>query len=96
MTDYTALLYYNDNDTLRWNGMTDVGTQVVVTYSFTETNELGNAGTDDPFGGNGYWAYSQAQRDLFRQVTEQYEAVSGVFFRAALPWPTVWITRKIR
>lgn len=79
VADYTALLYYLDNDSLRWNAIADVGTQTVITYSFTETNELASVSTD-PYGATAYWAYDAAQRDLFRAVTEQYEDVSGVIF----------------
>lgn len=80
VTDYTALLYYPDHDSLRWNGLTNVGTPVVVTYSFTDTDDLADASAVDPHGATDYWAYNAAQRDLFRQVTEQFEAVSGVIF----------------
>ena len=40
VSDYTAVLAYLDNDVLRWNGMTAVGTPVIVTYSFVETADL--------------------------------------------------------
>jgi serralysin len=79
VTDYTALLYYEQNDSLRWNGMTDVGTPVVITYSFTESIDLPPA-SSDPFGATAYWAYDTAQRDLFREVAGKYEAISGVIF----------------
>lgn len=79
VTDYTGIVYYLENDSLRWNGLTDVGTQVVITYSFTDTADLPDP-SSDPYGATAYWSYNTAQRTLFEEVTAQYEAVSGVIF----------------
>lgn len=79
VSDYTALLYYRQSDSLRWNGQTNVGTQVVVTYSFTEAIDLPDP-SGDPFGATGYWAYTEAQRTLFREVIAKFEAVAGIKF----------------
>ena len=78
-SDHTALLYYKNNDALRWNTMTDLGTQTVITYSFVDTGDLRNASTD-PYGATKYWSYNATQRAQFEQATKQYEAVSGVMF----------------
>jgi serralysin len=80
--DYTALLYYQNagQDHLRWNGQVDVGTQVVVTYSFIETENLPTLAEYDPYSADGYWSFSEANRAQLRLVMDQYEAVSGVKF----------------
>lgn len=75
--DYTGILAYLGQDGLRWNGATAVGTQVVVTYSFKETPDLP---TSTQYGTSNFWSYSEAQRALFKEVTEKFEAVSGVRF----------------
>ena len=58
VSDYSALLYYLDDDVFRWNGQTSVGTQVVVTYSFVETQDLAPVSTD-PYGASSYWSFSE-------------------------------------
>lgn len=80
VTDYTALLYYMENDSFRWNAPVQTGTQVVVTYSFTERNDLHNPTNYDSYGATEYWAYDDAQRLLFRDALDTFEAVSGVVF----------------
>ncbi len=80
VSDYTALLRYLDSDSSRWNGMTDVGTGVVVTYSFTDTADLPALADYNPYGATGYWAYDTTQRGHFRDALDQFEAVSGVRF----------------
>lgn len=79
VSDYSALLYYLDDDVFRWNGQTSVGTQVVVTYSFVETQDLAPVSTD-PYGASSYWSFSEVQRGYFRQVTEEFEATAGIRF----------------
>ncbi|SPH19312.1 Leukotoxin [Ascidiaceihabitans donghaensis] len=78
--DYTAILYYTQNDNLRWNGGVAVGTQTVVTYSFTDTADLPALADYDPYEADAYWSYTEAQRTLMRQVMDKYEAVSGLKF----------------
>ncbi len=80
VTDYTALLYYMENDSFRWNAPVQTGTQVVVTYSFTETGDLQNPASYDSYGATGYWAYNDAQRLSFRDALDKFEATSGVVF----------------
>lgn len=80
VTDYTALLTYLSDNSFRWNAQANLGTQVVVTYSFTESGELENPLTYDPYGATSYWSYSETQRSQFRDVLGKYEAVSGVKF----------------
>ncbi len=49
VTDYTALLAYTETGYVwaRWNAFAKVGTQVVVTYSFYEDNNLPTVSGDD-------------------------------------------------
>ncbi|KIC21010.1 M12 family metallopeptidase [Leisingera sp. ANG-Vp] len=79
VTDYTALLYYTSNSFGRWNSLSRPGTPAVVTYSFVETDELGDAASD-PYGATSYWSYSNAQRTVFRQAIEAYEDAAGIVF----------------
>ena len=75
--DYTSILAYLGSDKLRWNGAADLGTQVVVTYSFTET---ANLPTFEQYGTSTYWSFSAANRIKFQEVLTKFEAVSGVKF----------------
>ncbi|MFK7754044.1 MAG: zinc-dependent metalloprotease family protein [Sedimentitalea sp.] len=77
VSDYTALLYYTEYSYLRWNAAADVGTQMVVTYSFTETEDLS---TNLTHSASSYWSYDQSQRDQMRDVFDQYEAIAGMKF----------------
>ncbi|PCJ07302.1 MAG: hypothetical protein COB16_11485 [Rhodobacteraceae bacterium] len=80
VANYTALLYYLEDDSFRWNASVDIGTQVVVSYSFTEAKNLQNPAVYDAYGATSYWSYDAAQRLLFRDALDTYEAVSGVIF----------------
>lgn len=75
--DYTSLLAYLGQDALRWNATTSVGTQVVVTYSFTPTENLP---TYTQYNTSTYWSYSDSQRALFREALDKFEAVGGIRF----------------
>ena len=78
--DYRALLKYNDNSNLRWNGPSDIGTAVVVTYSFTTSQDLPSLQNYNPYNASKYWAYSEAQKANFRLAVEEFSAASGVRF----------------
>ena len=78
--DYRALLYYTQNDSLRWNSGTAVGTQSIVTYSFTDTADLPTTAEYNPYSASGYWSYNETQRAGMRDVMDKYEAISGVKF----------------
>ncbi|APG48884.1 M10 family metallopeptidase C-terminal domain-containing protein [Phaeobacter porticola] len=80
VSDYSALLYYLDGDHFRWNAPAELGTQAVITYSFTETGNLADPTISDPFGATEYWSFDADQRDLFREGLALYEQVSGVRF----------------
>ncbi|MDC0660186.1 zinc-dependent metalloprotease family protein [Leisingera sp. SS27] len=79
VTDYTALLAYTSNSYYRWNSQTDLGTQSVVTYSFTSSSNLGDV-AQDPYGATGYWSFNTTQRDYFRQALAEFEQAAGVRF----------------
>lgn len=80
VSNYTALLYYVENDSFRWNGPAQTGTQVVVTYSFTKTEDLQNPLEYDAYGATNYWSYDATQRASFRDALDTFESVSGVVF----------------
>ena len=80
VTDYTALLYYPSYAPGRWNAQADIGTQTIVTYSFTDLADLQSLEDYDPYGATSYWSYSETQRTLFREVIAKYEEVAGVKF----------------
>lgn len=79
VTDYTALLAYTSNSNFRWNSVTGLGTNTVVTYSFTSSSDLGDAGSD-PYGASRYWSFNSEQRDYFRRALAEFEEASGVIF----------------
>lgn len=80
VSDYTALLYYPTSSSARWNSPSSVGTQTIITYSFTDTSDLLSLDDYDPYGATAYWSYSEAQRTLFREVLAKFEAAAGVKF----------------
>jgi Ca2+-binding RTX toxin-like protein len=73
-------LYYPTYSPGRWNAQTNVGTQTIITYSFTDTADLQSLAEYDPYGATAYWAYTEAQRTLMREVMAKFEAVAGVKF----------------
>ncbi|MGR3761402.1 type I secretion protein [Roseobacteraceae bacterium NS-SX3] len=79
VSDYSALLYYLDNSSTRWNALAAAGTQAVVTYSFTAGADLGDASAD-PYGATAYWSFNAVQRSYFRDAAAELEAVSGLRF----------------
>ena len=57
--------------------MTAVGAPVIVTYSFVESADLPDL-ADSNYNVSSYWSFSEVQREYFRQVAAQYEAVAGI------------------
>lgn len=80
VSDHTALLAYIDNENLRWNYGQDLGTPVVVSYSFTSGGDLPSVAEYDPFGAVSYWAFDALDQGYFRQAIAVIEAVTGVIF----------------
>ncbi|MFW8634009.1 reprolysin-like metallopeptidase [Cribrihabitans pelagius] len=81
VSDYTALLRYTSagSENTRWNSQAALGTQTVVTYSFTETADLADV-SGDPYGASSYWAFDSTQRGYFRQAAEAFEDAAGLLF----------------
>ena len=81
VSNHRAILAYLENDNLRWNQSQDVGTAVVVSYSFTSTSDLPTTVEYDPFNDAArYWAFDAIDQGYFRQAIEVFEAVTGVIF----------------
>lgn len=78
--DYTAIVALFEGDAFRWNSGVDVGTAMVVTYSFTETDDLADASISDPYGAASYISFSSAQRDQTRAAFSQFEQGTGLRF----------------
>ena len=77
VTDYTAIDAHLDNDALRWNGLAEIGTQVVVTYSFSTIPDIA---TYNPYGSTSYAAFNTTQQAQFRQALSVFEAAAGIRF----------------
>lgn len=78
VTDYTALFHDSgESNSSRWNAQAALGTQAVITYSFTETADLP---TTYQYNATEYVSYNATQRSLFRDVLDKFEAVAGVKF----------------
>ena len=76
VNDYRAILAYRDNANLRWNAFTDVGTPVIVTYSFADTEDLPTS-VSPWFGADEFRAFRNDQRASMRQAVAELEKVSG-------------------
>lgn len=80
VSDYTALLAYNRSNSFRFNANADLGTQVFVTYSFTETADLPSTSEYNPYGSSSYYTFSAAQRANTRLAMEEFSRISGITF----------------
>lgn len=77
--DYTAILHYLENDSTRWNGMTDVGTNVIVSYSFTTFADLPDVASS-PYSVSAFWAFDAVQQEYFRDALALISAQTGILF----------------
>tara|TARA_R110002020_G_C16295957_1_gene772798 strand:+ start:1494 stop:2870 length:1377 start_codon:yes stop_codon:yes gene_type:complete len=75
VSDFTALI-----SGYRWNGMTQTGTPVFVSYSFLETAELPAQSEYQPYSNNGYSSFSVQQRNSFKLALAEFEKTTGVRF----------------
>lgn len=80
VTDYTALLAYTGNASFRLNANAALGTQVFVTYSFTESPDIPSLADYNPYDSDGYFAFNEAQRANTRLAMEEFSRLSGVTF----------------
>ncbi|WP_069301325.1 M10 family metallopeptidase C-terminal domain-containing protein [Neptunicoccus sediminis] len=79
VSDYTALLQINDTASARWNAAVDLGTPVIVTYSFAEGAEIPTA-SDSSYPVSRTFAFTDQQRQNFRDAADVYEGAAGVVF----------------
>lgn len=79
VTDYTAILAYLEEEYYRWNGIADLGTQTVVTYSFYESDTL-PALPGELQGQTTYWSFDAAMRDAFRSALAEFQEAAGLIF----------------
>ena len=80
-TDYTSILYAADGQPdVAWNGMTDAGSPVIVTYSFVESADLAEWEAGTPYANDGYTSLTAAQRANFRDALALYSAAAGIVF----------------
>jgi len=76
--DYTALLAYTDDSWARWNAIERLRTPVIVSYSFSETDELPSLSDYDPYGSDGYFTFNAEQRAAFRAAAAILERTAGI------------------
>ena len=77
--DYSAILAYLDSPSSRWNAFTDLGTSVVITYSFYDTPDL-PPGTEGSYGVDTFSEFTAFQRAQMRSVIEEAAEVAGIVF----------------
>lgn len=75
---YSSILAYLAQDAFRWNTQTTVGTNVIITYSFPEGDDLPDGGGS--YGVTGFEAFTAAQAAGFRSILDQVESFSGIRF----------------
>ena len=80
-TDYTSILYAADGQPdLAWNGITQAGSPVIVTYSFVVAADLPGWEANSPYANNGYTSLTAAQQANFRDALALYEQAAGIVF----------------
>lgn len=80
VSDYTAILATNDETAARWNAPVDLGTAVIVTYSFADGTNIPTLAEYEPYNNDGYTAFTEAQRANFRDAVAVYQSVTGILF----------------
>ncbi|PLS21644.1 M10 family metallopeptidase C-terminal domain-containing protein [Neptunicoccus cionae] len=79
VSDYTALLQIEDSTSARWNATEELGTPVIVTYSFAEGDEIPSV-RDSAYPVTRTFAFTELQRQNFRDAADVYERAAGVVF----------------
>ena len=77
--DYSAILAYLDSPSSRWNAFTDLGTSVVITYSFYDTPDL-PPGSSGSYGVDTFSEFTAFQRAQMRSVIDEAAEVAGIVF----------------
>ena len=75
VNDYTALL-----SGYSWNGMTNPGAPVFVSYAFLKNSEVPSLADYQPYANDGYSAFTNAQKASFRKAIKEFEKISGIRF----------------
>lgn len=78
LADYTALLACTDASWARWNATERLRTPVIVSDSFSETDELPALSDYDPYGSDGYFTFNAEQRAAFRAAAAILERTAGI------------------
>ena len=81
VNDERSILYYLDGgDNFRWNAESDLGSSVVVTYSFSEGRELPSTSgfSSNPYNASYFSDFTEAQRSNFRLAAAEFMSVSGI------------------
>ncbi|SLN58528.1 hypothetical protein [Roseisalinus antarcticus] len=79
VSDYSALLAANQDANARWNSFAELGTPVVVSYSFLVDSNLPEP-DDGAYSVEGYHRFGPAQRANFRDALSIYAANTGAVF----------------
>lgn len=79
VSDFRAILGINENDDYTWNGNTDLGTPVIVTYDFLQGADLPSP-SETSYPTTSTSAFNAAQKQNFREVAQIYESLAGVVF----------------
>lgn len=80
VTDFTALLAGSVDDPVRWNANLPLGSQVFITYSFTEQDDLPSVLDYNPYNATGYSIFNQDQRANTRLALEEFSRHAGIVF----------------
>ena len=81
VNDHSSILYYlGGDDNFRWNAESDVGSSVLVTYSFNDGSDLPSTSgaLDNPFGASNFSSFTEPQKNNFRLAAAEFMAVSGI------------------
>lgn len=77
--DDRSIQYHLDGGTnWRWNGASELGTSVVVTYDFSSGAELPTTATYNPYGASSYSSFTDAQKENFRTAAAEFMAAAGI------------------
>jgi len=79
VSDYTAILGYLDDRSWRWNALTEVGSPVIVTYSFLGSEELPD-GSQGFFGVDAFAAFTEKQQIYARAALQTAADTAGIIF----------------
>ena len=79
VSDYTALLAIEDFAAARWNATAELGTPVIVTYSFAQGDDIPTV-SESSYPVSRTFAFTDRQRENFRDAADVFEWAAGVVF----------------